>query len=54
MAVWVIRGGRYGEREEEALDNKVLTIGFGYADDLSKAKTLGLFTEGLPPLLVIR
>ena len=40
MAVWVIRGGRNGEREEEALDNNVLTIGFGYADDLSKAKTL--------------
>lgn len=35
MTVWVVRGGRYGEREAEALDNGFLTIGFGLLGDLS-------------------
>ena len=35
MTAWVVRGGRYGEREAEALDNGVLTIGFGLHGDLS-------------------
>ena len=39
MAVWVIRGGRYGEREEEALDNNVMTIGFGHAENLEDSQT---------------
>ncbi len=39
MAVWVVRGGRHGEREEEALENGVLTIGFGMEDDLSGVLT---------------
>ena len=39
MAVWVIRGGRYGEREEEALENNVLTVGFGYVESLDGAQT---------------
>ena len=39
MTVWVIRGGRYGEREEEALENNVLTVGFGYAENLDGAQT---------------
>ena len=39
MAVWVVRGGRYGEREEEALGNGWLTVGFGLTDDLSDALT---------------
>lgn len=40
MAVWVIRGGRYGEREEEALGNNVLTIGFGYAENLQDSQAV--------------
>ena len=39
MAVWVIRGGRYGEREDEALENNVLTIGFGYTENFDDAQT---------------
>ena len=35
MAVWVVRGGRHGEREEEALENGMLTIGFDSMNDLS-------------------
>lgn len=39
MAVWVVRGGAYGEREEEALENGMLTIGFGVTADLTTAQT---------------
>ena len=39
MAVWVVRGGAYGEREEEALENRMLTIGFGVTADLTTAQT---------------
>lgn len=39
MAVWVVRGGAYGEREEEALENGMLTIGFGVTADLTEAQT---------------
>ena len=35
MAVWVVRGGRNGEREEEALANGRLTIGFGLTPELT-------------------
>ena len=34
MAVWVVRGGRFGEREEEALENCRLTIGFGIRENI--------------------
>ncbi len=39
MAVWVIRGGSHGEREEEALHNNVMTIGFGRAQNLADSQT---------------
>ncbi len=39
MAVWVIRGGRHGEREEEALENNVITIGFGNAENFEDSQT---------------
>ena len=35
MTAWVVRGGSRGEREPEALDNSILTIGFGLLGDLS-------------------
>ena len=35
MTAWVVRGGSRGEREAEALDNGILTIGFGLRGDLS-------------------
>lgn len=45
MAVWVVRGGAYGEREEEALENGMLTIGFGETADLTAAQTPGQVRE---------
>ena len=39
MTAWIIRGGRYGEREEEALDNGFLTIGFGIIKSLDNVQT---------------
>ena len=47
MTVWVVRGGRYGEREAEALDNGVLTIGFGLLGDFSGVSGQDGFTEVL-------
>ena len=35
MTAWVVRGGRDGEFEEEALNNGILTPGFGLRRDLS-------------------
>ena len=45
MAVWVIRGGSYGEREEEALENGILTVGFGFTNDLTEYPTQGYMEE---------
>ena len=28
MTAWVVRGGSRGEREPEALDNSIVTVGF--------------------------
>ena len=39
MTAWVVRGGKYGEREDEALENGMLTIGFGVTADLTEAQT---------------
>ncbi len=39
MAVWLVRGGRNGEREQEALESGILSIGFGQLDDLTPAQT---------------
>ena len=38
MAVWVVRGGRYGEREEEALENGMLAIGWSQIGNLTDVK----------------
>ena len=39
MTAWVIRGGKYGEREDEALENGFLTIGFGIIKSLDNVQT---------------
>ena len=39
MAAWVIRGGRYAEREDEALENGFLTISFGIIKSLDNVQT---------------
>ena len=39
MTAWVVRGGRNGEREADALEKGVLTIGFGLVEDLRKIQT---------------
>ncbi len=39
MAIWVVRGGRNGEREQEALEDNILGIGFGGLGDLSTTQT---------------
>ena len=39
MAVWVIRGGKHGERESKALVDNVLTIGWNNLDDLTNVET---------------
>ena len=38
MTAWVIRGGRYAEREDEALDNGFLNIGFGIMKSLEEVQ----------------
>lgn len=35
MSLWVVRAGRYGEREQDALDNGLVTIGWHELSDLS-------------------
>ena len=39
MTAWVIRGGRFAEREDEALENGFLTIGFGIIKSLDNVET---------------
>ena len=39
MTAWVIRGGKYAEREDEALENGFLTIGFGIIKSLDNVQT---------------
>ena len=39
MAVWVVLGGKYGEREQEALEHGWLAIQWGDLGDISKALT---------------
>lgn len=45
MTAWVVRGGSRGEREVEALDNGVVTIGFDLVADLSGVTGQVGFTE---------
>ena len=47
MAVWVVRGGRRREQEEEALASGVLAIGYALSEDLSDTRTI----EGVKSLL---
>ena len=47
MTAWVVRGGSRGEREAEALDNGVLSIGFGLLGDLSGVSGRDEFIEVL-------
>jgi len=39
MTLWMVRSGRYGEREDFALENKVAVIGWNELPDLSKIET---------------
>ena len=34
MAVWLVRAGRNGEREQAALENNLVTIGYNELPDL--------------------
>ena len=36
MTLWLIRAGRYGEREDFALENKLAVIGWDNLPDLSR------------------
>lgn len=36
MVFWIVRAGREGEREQEALDEKIIAIGWSELSDLSK------------------
>lgn len=39
MAVWMVRAGRHGERENLALENGIAVIGWQDLADLSKVKS---------------
>ena len=39
MSLWLVRAGRYGEQEQGALENGVVTIGWNEFPDLTKIKT---------------
>jgi restriction system protein len=39
MTLWMVRSGRYGEREDFALENNVAVIGWNELPDLSKIET---------------
>jgi restriction system protein len=39
MTLWLVRSGRYGEREDFALKSNVLAIGWEELSDLSAIKT---------------
>ncbi|TSA50182.1 restriction endonuclease [archaeon] len=45
MALWMVRGGRYGQQEELALDNSITCIGFSEVADLSSSKNYELVVE---------
>ena len=47
MTAWVVRGGSRGERESEALDNSIVTVGFRLLGDLSGVSGREGFTEFL-------
>lgn len=39
MAVWLVRAGRWGEQEQAALDEGLVTIGWNELPDLSGIKS---------------
>lgn len=39
MAVWLVRAGRWGEQEQTALDEGLVTIGWNELPDLSGIKS---------------
>ena len=47
MALWVVRAGRHGEREEYALENNVVIVGWGELPDLGAIE----LREGLTALM---
>ena len=47
MALWVVRAGRHGEREEYALENNVVTVGWEALQDLGTIES----REGLTSLV---
>jgi restriction system protein len=40
VRAWTVRGGRYGEREETALDEGLVILGWKNLGDLSKAASI--------------
>jgi hypothetical protein len=46
--LWLVRAGRQGEREQLALENKIVTPGFERVADLSKATAIEVLFVGLP------
>lgn len=45
MAVWLVRAGKYGEREQTALEKGVVTIGWNELPDLSTVQNKEALTE---------
>jgi len=45
MSLWMVRAGSYGEQEQGALDNGVVTIGWNRFADLSNIKTKEEFSK---------
>ena len=52
MTLWVARAGRYGKRENFALENNVVVVGWGELPDLSgiedRDQLLNLLIDRLP------
>lgn len=48
MTLWLVRAGRYGEREQFAIDRDLAVIGWEAVPDLSKIVTRDELTEILP------
>jgi len=45
MSLWVVRAGKYGEQEQTALDNNLVTMAWNEFDDLSKIEKKEQLTE---------
>ena len=45
MSIWLVRAGRYGEREKRALDHGIVGIGWEELPNLSKIKSETLFSD---------